>query len=337
MSGAPLAVRSFRDGAAMVASGPVLDELGDAMARLAERTRAAYEADVRKFAQFVGLPVAETTWSLMNAPQNTTQRVVLAYQASLIRSGYAPATINRRIASLRAVLALGRAADMTQTTLGAVKDLDPEPNRDVRGPGIDVVRQLIGACDADTSIRGARDAALLRWLLLGGLRREEVRSVMYSDLRLAGDAPYVLLAQKGKRRRPRFPICAPLVDATQIWLEVRTTRPGPLFPSLDRRRGWKAKLRPLDPSGINRVVASRAAEIGYPGGCMPDGRKITPHAIRHTAGTLVATTSGLLAAQKFLRHASTSTTMRYLDEGPQIQRDAQLHIASALVELGEPG
>jgi integrase len=282
----------------------------------------------------VGLEVDLAMRQLMEAPQNTVQRTVLAYQATLIRQEYAPATVNRRIASIRAVLALGRAADLTTNQLGAVQDLDPEPNRDVRGPGIDVVRRLIAACDADEGLRGARDATLLRWLLLGALRREEVRRVAVGDLRLADESPYVLIAQKGKRRRPRFALCDPLVDATRSYLEAhRGDRPGPLFPSLDRRHPWTAKLRPLSASGINRIVEKRAAEIGFPGGIMPDGRRITPHAIRHTAGTVVARSGGLLAAQKFLRHASTATTMRYLDDGPEVQREAQLHVASALAEL----
>ncbi len=308
---------------------PVTELLADAMAMQAERTRKAYGRDLAAFASFVGAAgTDEALGKLVASSSAVANGVVLAYQAHMRQRGLARATINRRIAALRSVVKLAAAVDMTTVRLDLVKTLKvEEKTRDVRGPGIEVIRKIIAACN-DHTPGGARDGALVRWLWILGLRRNEARTLRLSDCKLATEHPTVWVEQKGRDARQPVRLAEGAPEVLAPWLELRGDRPGALFCSLDRRyAGFPAVM---DASAINVILRKRAEIAGFPRGKLPDGRTITPHAIRHSAISRVAREQGLVAAQAFARHESPSTTHRYLDEAEQFSMDAQALMLTAL-------
>ena len=323
---------------------PVSDLVARALAVRSERTREAYGRDLQRFAEFTKCKDAEEAIMRLCASDTAVaQDVVLAYQGFMLDSGLAPSTINRRISALRSVLKLARGIGATTLTLDLVESLDPEDGtRDTRGPGVGVLRQILTVCDSDTSRRGARDGTIIRWWLGTALRRNELRTMMMGDLRLdPADMPaiagrdrvqsaagFVLVKRKRKRKRHPIELSSELVRATLPWLKVRGDYPGAVFESLDH------KAEPgtvINPTGLNGILQRRAEEAGFPKGKLPDGRSITPHAIRHTAITQVILKYGTSYAQAFARHANPSMTERYNDQKAMMALDAQAYVFENLL------
>lgn len=337
------ALELFRRSELPTTAIPVSDLVARALAVRSEKTRQAYHADLLRFAEFTGCASTDEAISRLCAtPTAAAQDVVLSYQASLLEQGLAPATINRRISALRSVLKLARGIGATDLTLSLVSNLDPEDaTRDTRGPGLEVLREIVTVCDSDGTPRGARDGTIIRWWLGTGLRRNELRSVLMEDFRRTAGAQaavvggrgrrvapaYLLVRQKRKRLKHPIELSAELVAATDPWLRVRGETPGALFCSLDRKSTTGDML---NPTALNRILQRRAEEAGYPGGLLPDGRKITPHAIRHTAITEVILKFGRSHAQAFARHANPATTERYNDEKAMMALDSQAFVFELL-------
>lgn len=305
--------------------------LAERLATKSEHTRRAYERDLQQFAEYVGLNIDEALRKLIASPTTVAQSVVLGFQAALAEAGLAPATINRRISALRAVLKIARAAGLTDLRLEAVENLDPEEgSRDVRGPGIVVLREIIALCDADKTARGVRDARIIRWFLGTGLRRSELRQMMLTDLRRGEDGWAVWVRAKGVQGKKKRPVAIDdwLIADLEQWLEIRGREPGPIFGSLHRAQAYNGKM--LNTQGLNKILRRRAKEAGYPLGVLENGRRVTPHAIRHTAITEVVRADGLAAGQAFARHKNPATTQRYNDAKEQLARAGQRTIAARL-------
>lgn len=305
----------------------------------AERTRAAYEHDLAHFAKFTGCAsVDEAIDRLVQTDTAIAQDVVLSFQQHLVELGLAASTINRRMSALRSVLKLARAVGATQLRLDMIRNLDAEEKtRDVRGPGLAAIREIIAVADADESPAGLRDATLMRWLIATAIRRNELRMILLTDFRygptMADVAPpgwegagLVLVQQKRKRNKHPIGLSQALVDCTMPWLAARGHAPGALFCSLDRRYVG----RTLGPSGLNQIVRRRAVEAGFVDGKLPDGRSITPHGFRHTSITEVYRKRGQGAAQAFARHSNPRTTARYNDEAMLMALEAQSLVFESL-------
>ena len=304
----------------------------------AEQTQIAYRRVLQHFADFTGCKSMEDAIDrLIQTPTEIAQDVVLAFQECLIRLELAPATINRRMSALRSVLKLARAVGATTLRLDMIKNLDPElETRDVRGPGIKVIRHLIAVAEEDTGPTGLRDATLMRWLVATGIRRNELRLILLSDFRHGDQVPegdrmlgdgVVAVRQKRKRKKHPMGLSAPLVRCTLPWIERRGDVPGALFCSLDRRSAPGAVRAPV---GLNKILLRGAIAAGYPEGKLPDGRSITPHGFRHTAITEVIRKHGQAAAQAFARHADPRTTALYNDEAQQMALEAQAFVFESL-------
>jgi len=102
----------------------------------------------------------------------------------LLERGLAPATVNRRLAALRSLVALARTLGLVGWTLevGSVK---AERYRDTRGPGVAAVRRLLAAVEGRVDPKALRDRAILRLLFDLGLRRAEVVGFDLEHLDLA--------------------------------------------------------------------------------------------------------------------------------------------------------
>lgn len=298
--------------------------LAKRLATRSERTREAYGRDLRAFADHVGCPLDEALTKLINTPTTIAQDVVLGYQAALAEAGLANATINRRISALRSVLKLARAAGLTTLRLEAVETLDVEVgSRDVRGPGIAVIKKILEVCDADQTPRGVRDGRILRWFVGTGLRRSELRQLTLADLRQTSDGWVVWVRAKGvKGRDKKRPVTIEswLVDDLQAWLAVRGDKAGAIFTSLHRAHTGAM----LNAAGLNQILRRRAKEAGFSMSRFAgESRNVTPHALRHTAITEVIRADGLAAAQAFARHKSPATTQRYNDDKDALARAGQ--------------
>ncbi len=296
---------------------------------LSDRTREAYQRDYESFRTFVDAPsVDDALYWLVASPAPVTMEIVLLFQGSLAEQGLAPATINRRISAIRAAMTLARQAQLTRTEL-SVGQLDPElETRDVRGPGMAAIRRMISICDEDTGASGVRDGTIFRWLILIGLRRNELRQLLMRHVALEGEQTGIRVSQKGKRKLHMILLSEAVLATSTAWVDVRGTSRGAFFCSLDRSRASERSM--LNPTALNRIVRRRAIEAGFADAKLPDGRFITPHGFRHTAITQVIRKHGLAAAQAFARHANPSTTERYNDDKQAMATEAHAFMLEEL-------
>lgn len=163
-----------------------------------------------------------------------------------------------------------------------------------------------------------RDEALLRLLSEAGPRVSEVCNANIEDLRLHEDTGTPVLGVIGKGRKPRdIPISPATYTAIQAYLANGRREPKPNVdgdPRVEARRrdaaralfvsrnGWR-----LSPRDIQRMIEKYAKQSL--------DRRVTPHALRHTALTILARngTDIALVAQ-IAGHSNLATTSIYMDE-----------------------
>lgn len=281
------------------------------------RTLRAYSADMEDFRAFLGASDASAAADrLLAAGHGSANELALSYRANLLARGLAPATVNRRLATLRSLVALARTLGTVPWEL-AVPSVKAEALRDTRGPGRNAVGSILAALAERRDPKAARDTALVRCLYDLGLRRAEVVSLDLAHLDLAGGRVSVL--RKGKRDRVWLDLPTRTIEAVKAWIAVRGEAAGPLFTGF---RGGKGKR--LDATGVYRTVRATGRAVGV---------KVRPHGLRHTAITeavKAAQAAGisLEEVRDFSGHADVRTLMIYRDR----ERNVQGRLAALVAE-----
>lgn len=167
------------------------------------------------------------------------------------------------------------------------------------GPSWNDVQRLIASTETDQP-RDIRDRVILMLLAVYGLRRGEVVALTLDDIDWERDILHV--ARPKQRCKQDYPLTTEVGNA--ILRYVREVRPRVasrrLFVTL------KAPLRPLAPTGLHHVVASRLRALDIR--CLRQG----PHALRHAcAAHLVAEGLTLKQIGDQLGHRSSSATRTY--------------------------
>ena len=256
-----------------------------------ENTITAYGRDLRQFGEWA------TAHGL--GPDRITHREVRLFAASLTREGRSPATVARKLASIRSLYAfLLRTGVVTQNPA----DLVSAPKAGRKLPKVLTVSQVeevLGAMPVRTPIE-LRDQAILELAYSSGLRSAELVDLDLDSLNRA--AGRVRVIGKGSRHRI-VPVGAPAIEALGRYIDggrtVLAVEPEEkaLFVSRNGRR--------LSTSDISRRLASRVRKAASAGG-------ISPHTLRHSFAThLLEGGADLRTIQELLGHSSISTTQVY--------------------------
>ncbi|MGE0707796.1 MAG: tyrosine-type recombinase/integrase [Planctomycetota bacterium] len=289
----------------------------------------AYAGDLRALFDFLDGPEAAEADPHERAfdPAGLTRADLRAYLAELRRRGLERATVQRRLAGVRAFY-------RHLVREGLVED---DPTRRVRTPAqrrrlprflrLDEVRLLLAAPCEHQHPFPLRDEALLATLYGAGLRVSEACALDLGDLAPTIEGPEggTCLRVQGKGRKERL---APLgarsagrvdryVREERAALLARARRLPParaaLFLNKDGRR--------LGVRGARAMVERSVREAG-----LPDW--VTPHTLRHSYAThLLENGADLRAIQELLGHASLATTQVYAHVSPahlvEVYRRAQ--------------
>ncbi len=167
-------------------------------------------------------------------------------------------------------------------------------------------------------MKGKRDYAILLTLFLTGLRRSELANIRRGDIQEKGDKLYLTYICKGGTRLVRdIPKrCWEAMDDYIISSGRQITNESPLFVAVtdagESLRRYYGKdnhngYHPISPEAVRQMVTyySRRAFGGE--------IKISPHTLRHTAGTLLRKSGySIEEVQSFLKHRRIDTTRRYL-------------------------
>jgi len=270
-------------------------------------TRRAYEKDVTQFFRFMtGKQVTpDLVLEFLHLERTAAVSVVLKYKAQLIEKGLKEATINRRLAAIKSLVAMGRKIGVCNFSLEDVAGEKVSKYRDTSGISSDAFKQVLVACDRSCLI-GTRDYALLRLLWGNALRRNEVSLLNINDF--DPDARTLRILGKGRGTQTEvIDLGDGTVEAIASWLEVsRGVRPddAPLFTSLDFHNSGHR----LTGDGIRKIVVRLCAKAGIK-------KTMSPDRIRHSAITaaLDATDGNVRKVQKLSRHRQLDTLMIYDD------------------------
>lgn len=239
--------------------------------------------------------------------------------------GYAPTTINHRLAAISGLFAfrgmrdpearnpVPRGREARFASVGERSGLlahlarRPTPRSALR---LREPRRLPRALDPKeaaallASLRTHRDRAIAGLMLLCGLRAGEVLALAVGDVDIGGR--WLRVTGKGAKER-RVPLDVDVAGLIQTYLlaERPETRSTTLFVvAKGPHRG-----QPLTPAGLRTIFRYHRARAGVPGGY--------PHALRHTFGTALAEAGVDLAVmQALLGHAHVDTTARYVHLAP---------------------
>ena len=275
------------------------------------RTLTAYRQDLEQFRAFTNADSAQAAVrGLLGLHAGGANALALAYRAHLLERKLTPATINRRLASLRSLVKLARLLGFVGWQI-EVPGLPTEAYRDTRGPGRDGFRRLLSAVETDTPTRETlRAHAILRLLYDLGLRRGEVVGLDLSDMDLERGTLQVL----GKRRLEKslLTLAEPTKKSLSAWVESRGDSPGPLFINFDRAGKGDGRLSAYS---LYRMVRGLGEQVGI---------KAAPHGLRHTAITEAikaaqANGIGLEEVLDFSRHRDVKVMMIYRDRERNVQ------------------
>lgn len=242
------------------------------------------------------------------APRDLAQATVLDLRRWLAQGASSPASLQRRIASLRTfyrwMLREKRVAESPAERLRSPRVKRPVPTTLEVDEASAVAERATG-----DGVRLLRNRALLELAYGAGLRVSELAGLDVHDLDLDGG---LVRVRQGKGRKDRVvPVGPPAVAATKAWLAERGAADGPLFTN---GRGGRLGVRAI----FDVVRAAGRAQD------RPDAH---PHALRHSFAThLLAGGADIRSIQEMMGHASLSTTQRYaqvdLDQLRRVHRGA---------------
>ena len=331
-----------RDGVwGLAGSGPGdLALVNDYLTYLADRnysprTRRAYAFDLLAFCRWLsgeGLAVeAVTTDVLLRYLTACREATVPGHAGANVYSirdgrnaGYAPATINRRLAAISGLFGframrdptaanpLPRGREARGSTRGERSGMlghlarpktrsalrVREPRRLPRGLDVAETRALLA------SLRTWRDRAIAGLMLYSGLRSAEVLALEVRDVDVG--RRWVRVVGKGdkERRVPLDPDVAGVIQAYLLAERPETSSTTLFVVAKGPHRG-----QPLTPAGLRTVFRYHRGRSGVAAG--------HPHALRHTFGTALAEAGVDLAVmQALLGHDHVDSTAAYVHLAP---------------------
>ncbi len=291
--------------------------------RRSQNTQRAYLGDLRIFFAFIAPdePLsASIVASFLQQKREQSVILVLRFKAHCLEKGLAEATVNRRLAAIRALVSMGQRLGACIYNLNDIKGEKVQTYRDTTGVKVKTFTDCLAKCDLSTS-RGKRDYALLHLLWSNALRRGEVSILKIKDL--DPENRRLKIYGKGQGTQGQWvELSVATMRAIEIWLATRQglLDESAIFVSL--HPGFKE--RHLTTTGIYKIVEEYFKLV--------TNKRMSPHRIRHSAITaaLDIYNGDVRKVQKFSRHKSIETLMIYDDNRQNAQKEISYSLSGLL-------
>jgi integrase/recombinase XerC len=259
-----------------------------------------YRRDIENFLADLGTELGK----FLTLDRHGAFELVSRYKGELIQKGLKSATINRRLAAIKSLVAYAYNCGHSEFMLEAIKSEKMSPYRDTTGIEPEAFKRVLGGIDR-TSLKGVRDYALLLLLWSNALRRSEVSKANIGDF----DQKERTLRIFGKGRGNNSEIISlgsGTVTAIEAWLEARGEHQPDKALFVSVNSGYQDGR--LCTQSIYDIVSDRCQSAGIT-------KVMSPHRIRHSAITaaLEATGGDVRRVQKLSRHSSLNTLLIYDD------------------------
>jgi len=236
------------------------------------------------------------------------------FLAHLAEQDYSPATMARKIATLRSFYKWLLKRGLIDANPMLLVRTPKQPKRLPKAITVEQIERLLAAPD-DKTLLGARDRAILETLYSTGIRVSELVGINRGDLDETGEA--IIIRGKGRRERI-VPLgshaLAALKNYQQILdddLKKAGLTPDPDAPLFINKHGGRLSTR-----SVRRKVTKYLKEAGL-------DTHISPHTLRHSFAThLLDNGADLRSVQELLGHQSLSTTQVYTHLSSKRLRDA---------------
>ena len=265
-------------------------------AALAPATVVNYLADLRAFLRW-----CEETDGARCTPFSLDEQDIQAYCTFLEEiKGNTPATINRRIQTLRKFYDLAIAAGQTHANPAEGVSLLREPaSGRSRSLSADDVERLLIAVRRGSSRWATRDWVIIQMLLGAGLKLSELTELRLDDVDLEADEPCLHIRGTGGDPERTVPLEPEVREALETYLPTRKSAPGVSNVCVNRDGN------PLSTRSIQRLLRHYGRAAGLSG--------LTTQALRYVYARKVYEQSGdLKTVASLLGHRHLATTIRYL-------------------------
>ena len=271
-------------------------------------TRRVYQKDIQNFLSDINLELGK----FLSLDRHGAYALVSRYKGELIKNNLKSATINRRLAAIKSLVAFSYNCGHSDFMLESVKGEKLSAYRDTSGVDPETFKRVLSGIDR-TSLKGVRDYALLMLLWSNALRRSEVSKASIADF----DPVTKTLRIFGKGRgnnAETVSLGSGTVMAIMAWLEARgeVNPDKSLFVSINP--GYRDGR--LSTQGIYNIVSDRFQSAGIT-------KTMSPHRVRHSSITaaLEATGGDVRRVQKLSRHSSLNTLLIYDDNRKNHQKE----------------
>lgn len=267
-------------------------------------TEVSYERDLRKLAGFLSGEGIEDI-------RQVTATNLNSYMLYMERKRFAPSTVSRSVASIRAFFQY--LTKMQEISENPSEGLHP-PRVEKKLPEVLTVEEvdlLLAQPNAGTP-KGLRDRAMLELLYATGIRVSELVHLLVSDVNF--QLGFLTCRESGKERV--IPFGSVAKKALQLYLN--DARPGFITEESGELLFTNCSGKVMSRQGFWKILKSYAAAAGIQA-------DITPHTLRHSFAThLLQNGADLKSLQEMLGHSDISTTQMYVSMSTNKMRDVYM-------------
>ncbi len=282
------------------------------------QTIKAYRKDLTDFSRFLGISDGmpdEAADLFLSNGRGRANALAAQYRTHLEERRLSPATINRRLSALRALVEQAGTLGIISWEL-KIRGIKNAPYRDTEGPGTRNVRRMLSLIgtrkkkrtkrDKQEAVnsKAIRDFAIVRLLYDLALRRGEVVSLDMGDIDL--ESRKIKVKGKGKVEKEILALPESTTNALREWIDVRANSDGPVFINFDRAK----KGHRLTGAAVYYIIRNLGKDIGV---------TTRPHGLRHSAITACVDQFPLTDVQKFSRHKKIETVAVYAHNKEGVQ------------------
>lgn len=261
--------------------------------KMSGNTELSYERDLKKMASYFGEQQIQDVGSITETNLNS-------YMLYLERSRFAPSTVSRSVASIRAFFQfLCREHAIQEDPAESLKP----PKVEKKLPEILTVEEvdLLLEQPSVTTPKGIRDRAMLELLYATGIRVSELIHLKLEDLNLS--IGYITCREDGKERIIPFGNSA----KKAISLYLKQTREAFLHQESSDLLFTNCSGKTMSRQGFWKLLKAYASAAGI-------DKDITPHTLRHSfAAHLIQNGADLRSVQEMMGHSDISSTQMYVD------------------------